>query len=104
MSQMQELLPHVQWLFHERDKQLKRKIIAELPRRMSDRIALKAQREEQVCHLLNGQRDISLSPSLPPPPPYLPPSPLGEVGCSTEGAAERDAAPRERGGVEEEGG
>ena len=46
---VQELLPQVQWLLHEREKEMKRKLIAELPRRMSDRIALKAQREEQVC-------------------------------------------------------
>lgn len=44
----QEMFPNVECLFHEREKELKRKMIAELPRRMSDRIALKAQREEQV--------------------------------------------------------
>ena len=38
---VQELLPHVQYLFREREKEMKKKMIAELPRRMSDRIALK---------------------------------------------------------------
>ena len=45
---LQELLPHVQYLFREREKEMKKKMIAELPRRTSDRIALKAQREEEV--------------------------------------------------------
>ena len=44
----QELLPNVQYLFREREKEMKKKMIAELPRRTSDRIALKAQREEEV--------------------------------------------------------
>ena len=48
VSSPQELLPDVQYLFREREKELKRKMIAELPRRTSDRIALKAQREEEV--------------------------------------------------------
>ena len=41
-------------LFKEKEKEMKRKIIAELPRRTSDRIALKAQREEQV---MDGGRE-----------------------------------------------
>ena len=41
---------------------MKRKMIAELPRRMSDRIALKAQKEEQVmCEDMCASRDLSLS-------------------------------------------
>ncbi|CAI8034138.1 Cat eye syndrome critical region protein 2 homolog [Geodia barretti] len=58
---LEELLPDVQYLFREREKELKRKMIAELPRRTSDRIALKAQREEEErldAQLRERQREV----------------------------------------------
>ena len=44
-----ELLPDVLKLIQVRERQYKMKLLAEIPRRTSDRIAIKAQqREEQV--------------------------------------------------------
>ena len=40
-----ELLPEVEHLVVQREKELKRKLLAEIPRRTSDRIALKAQQQ-----------------------------------------------------------
>ena len=45
---LEEILPHILWEFKERDKELKKKLLAELPRRTSDRIAIKAQQAEYV--------------------------------------------------------
>lgn len=45
LSLFLELLPEVEYLVHQREKELKKKLLAELPRRTSDRIALKAQQK-----------------------------------------------------------
>ena len=50
-----DFLPEVEYVFAARDKQLKKRMLSELPRRTSDRIAIKAAlREEQVPNVCGG--------------------------------------------------
>ena len=45
-----EYLPDIERIEQQRERQFKKKMLAELPRRTSDRIAIKAaQRIEEVC-------------------------------------------------------
>ncbi len=49
-SNLSELLPHIEYLDGVKHKEEKRKLLAELPRRTSDRIAVKAaEKDEMVC-------------------------------------------------------
>ena len=49
LRSLEALLPDVLWLLQQQEKEFKKKLLAELPRRTSDRIAIKAaQKEEQV--------------------------------------------------------
>ena len=61
----ENLLPDVTWLFQQKDKEFKKKLLAELPRRTSDRIALKTvQKEEQVGYgaeqFLSSTRSVNI--------------------------------------------
>ncbi len=49
-SNLSDLLPHIEYLDGVRHKEEKRKLLAELPRRTSDRIAFKAaEKDDMVC-------------------------------------------------------
>lgn len=48
-SNLTDLLPHIEYLDQMREKEKKKKLIAAIPRRTSDRIAIKtAEKEEMV--------------------------------------------------------
>ena len=42
------ILPELEYIFSVREKQLKKRMLSELPRRSSDRIAIKALKDEEV--------------------------------------------------------
>ena len=49
LRSLELLLPDVLWLLQQQERDFKKKILAEMPRRTSDRIALKAaQKDDQV--------------------------------------------------------
>ena len=49
LRSLEALLPDVLWLLQQQEREFKKKLLAELPRRTSDRIAIKAaQKDEQV--------------------------------------------------------